>query len=133
MPSLLFQHIDAAMRERGLFIVQRDATGRMCIYPKIRIIAALCILVHRMFLDQADEFCQICEKTNRKSFLAFVNKVVIRFPYKYLRYKKDVYLKQILSIKDTGGFYDVCIDRGDCKHWQWKNLQWPWPESSKDG
>lgn len=55
MKFSLYHWIGTGMRGRGLFAHHHDANGGLRIHQQIRIIAALQILAHSIYFDQADE------------------------------------------------------------------------------
>lgn len=78
--------------------MKKDIASRM------RVIAALRILVYGASFDQFDELREKPEAAAKESFYAFADKVVAVFDEKYLQALTDLDLRQILKIKTDDGF-----------------------------
>lgn len=126
MPRALFERLEAAILggpefRRGA----RDATGKLGIDPRIKLIAVLRVLGYGTSFDQVDEVCEIAQSTTRRAFLSFINIVKEKFGPGYLRKPKKEDLVRILAINDSRGF-PGCMGSWDCQHWSWKNCPIAW-------
>lgn len=66
MTQALFCRICDAIIGRGILVTSVDAAKKPEIYPRMRIIAALCVMAYGMKYDQADELCSMSESCARE-------------------------------------------------------------------
>lgn len=76
---LLIERICTALVERSIFVECEDTTGKESISPCIIIIFPLHVLAHEKCFEEVDNLCQMWEASVRKSFKAFVEKIVNDF------------------------------------------------------
>lgn len=119
-PSI-FQRVYHQLHGKGVFKAEgtKDALGRECIHPLVRMTAVFRMLAYGTAADSQDENLQISETVAANALRSFCQLLILEFGDEYLnRTPNAAEKKRILEVNAKRGFPGLFAS-WDCKHFIW--------------
>lgn len=127
MSSSMFYGIQEEIIGHGIFVHCKSTTGKLEIYPKMRMICAICIIWYGMSYNIQDELYQILSAASVEELDTYLVAVIEQFGSEFLGHLTEADLRsRILSVNASRWF------PGSICSWDWQQLarekepmEWP--------
>jgi hypothetical protein len=107
------------------FVQKRDASGKLGLSARQKVIAALRQLAYGSSGDAVDEYLRMGESTARKCMKRFCSAVIKAYKDEYLRRPNEEDIKRLQEVGRDRGFPGM-LGSLDCMHWTWKSCPTAW-------
>lgn len=100
MPKSFFTRIEKVLTASGEFTDPNNATGKTEINPRIKLVAALCVMPYGLSFHQVHELSEMSQSATRKTFPSCVDEIISKLGEHYLRVRRrTIYIELWLLTK----------------------------------
>ena len=120
-PRSVFNRIHDAVMGSSIFVHRKDATGKLGIFPLVKLVGCFRYLAYGDAFDREDENLQIGESTLQDYTKVFAKMIVDAFGAEYLNRCPTLEEREAISAAMAVKGFPGCLASWDCKHFDWKN------------
>lgn len=121
MPRSVFDKIRSKLMGTEPFVHFTDPTGKIGIFPLVKLVACLRYIAYGDAFDRDDENLAIGETTLRNIAKAFCKLMIKVFGGEFLNRAPTSEERRAISRVNKGRGFPGCLSSWDCKHFVWSN------------
>ena len=120
-PRTVFNRIHDAMMGQDPFLHYQDATGKLGVYPLVKLVGCFRYIAYGDAYDREDENLEMGESTLEGYVKKFAKLMKNEFGEQYLNRCPTLHEREAISRVMNGKGFPGCLASWDCKHFNWKN------------
>ena len=120
-PRTVFNRIFDALMGQDPFLHNKDATGKLGVYPLVKLVGCFRYLAYGDAYDRDDENLEMGESTLEGYVKKFTKLMKKEFGQQYLNRCPNSHEREAIASVMTRKGFPGCLASWDCKHFNWKN------------
>ena len=120
-PRTVFNRIHDALMGEDPFLHYKDCTGKMGVYPLVKLVGCFRYIAYGNAYDREDENLEMGESTLEGYVKKFCKIVKKEFGKQYLNRCPNSHEREAIATEMRRKGFPGCLASWDCKHFTWKN------------